>query len=66
MCSMKALSHGLKVLAKVKVFKKKVKLQGQGHKVKNYGALEPLSLWLICTRNRAGLVHVYLCLVNTC
>ena len=30
-------SFGLKVMAKVKVFEKSVKLQGQGHQVKNYG-----------------------------
>ena len=28
------ITFGLKVMAKVKVFRKKVKLQGQGHKVK--------------------------------
>ena len=28
---------GKKVMAKVKVFQKYVKLQGQGHEVKNYG-----------------------------
>ena len=28
---------GLKVMAKVKVFEKKVKLQGQGHQAKSYG-----------------------------
>ena len=27
----------VKFMAKVKVFQKKVKLQGQGHEVKNYG-----------------------------
>ena len=31
------ISSCKKVMAKVKVFKKKVKLQGQDHKVKNYG-----------------------------
>ena len=31
------ISSGLKVMAKVKNFQKKVKLQGQGQKVKNYG-----------------------------
>ena len=30
---------GKKVMAKVKVFQKKVKLQGQGHEVKNYGTM---------------------------
>ena len=29
-------SSGLKVMAKVKVFEKNVKLQGQGHEVKKY------------------------------
>ena len=33
------ISSGLKVMDKVKVFQKKVKLQGQGHKVKNYGTM---------------------------
>ena len=33
------ISSGKKVMAKVKVFQKEVKLQGQGHKVKNYGTL---------------------------
>ena len=33
------ISSGLKVMAKIKVFQKKVKLQGQGHKVKNYGTI---------------------------
>ena len=28
-----------KVMAKVKVFQKEVKLQGQGHEVKNYGTM---------------------------
>ena len=31
------ISSGKKVMAKVKVFQKQVKLQGQGHKVKKYG-----------------------------
>ena len=31
------VSSGLKVMTKVKVFQKKDKIQGQGHKVKNYG-----------------------------
>ena len=31
------ISSGLKVMAKVKVFQKKVKHQGQGNEVKNYG-----------------------------
>ena len=31
------ISSGKKVNAKVKVFQKLVKLQGQGHEVKNYG-----------------------------
>ena len=31
------ITSGFKVMAKVKVFQKEVKLQGQGHKVKNYG-----------------------------
>ena len=30
-------SPGMKVMAQVKVFEKQVKLQGQGHQVKNYG-----------------------------
>ena len=30
------ISSGKKVTTKVKVFHKKVKFQGQGHKVKNY------------------------------
>ena len=30
-------SSGLNLMAKVEVLQKKVKLQGQGHKVKNYG-----------------------------
>ena len=30
-------THCSKVISKVKVFKKWVKLQGQGHSVKNYG-----------------------------
>ena len=29
-------SSGLKVMTKIKVFKKRVKLQGQGHSIKNY------------------------------
>ena len=33
------ITSGKKVMAKVKVFQKKVKLQGQGHKVKNYGIM---------------------------
>ena len=33
------ISPGKKVMAKVKVFLKKVKLQGQGHEVKNYGTI---------------------------
>ena len=32
-------SSSLQVMAKVKVFQKWVKLQGQGHKVKNYGTM---------------------------
>ena len=32
-------TSGLKVMAKVKVFQKKVKLQGQGNKVNNYGTM---------------------------
>ena len=32
-------SSALKVIAKVKVFEKKVKFQGQGHWVKNYGMM---------------------------
>ena len=31
------ITCGKKVMAKVKVFQKKVELQGQGHEVKNYG-----------------------------
>ena len=31
------ISSGKKVMAKVNVFQKKVKFQGQGHEVKNYG-----------------------------
>ena len=31
------ITSGKKVMAMVKVFHKKVKFQGQGHKVKNYG-----------------------------
>ena len=33
------ITSGKKEMAKVKVFQKKVKLQGQGHKVKNYGTM---------------------------
>ena len=33
------ISSGLKFMAKVKVFQKWVKLQGQGHKVKNDGIM---------------------------
>ena len=33
------ISSRKKVIAKVKVFQKKVKLQGQGHEVKNYGTM---------------------------
>ena len=33
------ISSGKKVMAKVKVFKKQVKLQSQGHKVKNYDTM---------------------------
>ena len=33
------ISSGKKVIAKGKVFQKKVKLQGQGHEVKNYGTM---------------------------
>ena len=33
------VTAGKKVMAKVKVFQKKVKLQGQGHKVKKYGTM---------------------------
>ena len=33
------ITCGKKVMAKVKVFQKKVKLQGQGHKVKIYGTV---------------------------
>ena len=33
------ITSGLKVMAKVKVFQKEVKFQGQGHKVKNYGTM---------------------------
>ena len=32
-------SSGKKVMAKVKVFQKYVKLQGQGHQVKNHGTM---------------------------
>ena len=34
---MKNIKASLKVISKVKVFKKWVKLQGQGHRVKNNG-----------------------------
>ena len=34
-----SITSGKKVMAKVKVFQKKVKLQGQGHEVKNYGTM---------------------------
>ena len=34
------ISIGKKVIAKVKIFQKNVKLQGQGHEVKNYGTSE--------------------------
>ena len=33
------ISSNKKVKAKVKVFQKQVKLQGQGHEVKNYGTM---------------------------
>ena len=33
------ITCGKKVMAKVKVFQKYVKLQGQGHKVKNYSTM---------------------------
>ena len=33
------ISSGKKVIAKVKIFQKWVKLQGQGHEVKNYGTI---------------------------
>ena len=33
------ITSGLKVMAKVKVFQNYIKLQGQGHKVKNYGTI---------------------------
>ena len=33
------ISSGLKVMAKVEVFQKYAKLQGQGHKVKNDGTM---------------------------
>ena len=32
-----SITSGFKVMTKVKVFQKQVKLQGQGHKVNNYG-----------------------------
>ena len=34
-----SISSGKKVMAKGKVFQKKVKLQGQGHEVLNYGTM---------------------------
>ena len=33
------ISSALKIMAKVKIFQKYVKLQGQGHKVKNYDTM---------------------------
>ena len=33
------ITSGKKVMAKVKVFQKYVKLQGQDHEVKNYGTM---------------------------
>ena len=33
------ISCGKKVMAKVKVYQKKIALQGQGHKVKSYGTM---------------------------
>ena len=33
------ISSGKKVMAMVKVFQKKVKLQGQGYEVRNYGTM---------------------------
>ena len=33
------ISSGLKVTGKVKIIQKKVKVQGQGHKVKHYGII---------------------------
>ena len=33
------ITSGYYVMAKVKVFQKYVKLQGQGHEVKNYGTM---------------------------
>ena len=33
------ISSGKKVMAKIKVFQKLVKLQGQGHKVKIFGTM---------------------------
>ena len=33
------ITSGLKVIAKVKVFQKWFKVQGQGHKVKSYGTM---------------------------
>ena len=32
-------SYGISVMANVKVFQKDVKVQGQGHKVKNYATM---------------------------
>ena len=47
MCNMKGpITCSKKVIAKVKDFQKKVKLQGQGHEVKNYG-----TMWGLVTRN---------------
>ena len=37
------ITSGKKVMAKVKVFQKKVKLQGQGHEVKNYSTMRKIS-----------------------
>ena len=40
MCNMKALSLPVRKLwPRLKFFQKKVKLQGQGHDVKNYGTM---------------------------
>ena len=33
------ITCGKKVMVKVEVFQQEVKLQGQGHRVKNYGTL---------------------------
>ena len=33
------ITSGKKVMVKAKVFQKYVKLQGQGHEVKNYGTM---------------------------